>query len=365
MSRGLMQLAHSTTVEALARSPRRSRSRCQALFSAGQLGCFMGRYAEAQAYLEESLSIAREINDTRRVAAALQPLGVVFMGLGALVPARTHLEEALALARELGNKRDLAAAINALAHLHRMEGDLDTAERLYEDMLVHARELEDRETIAVGQLNLAMVAIDRKSHERAREKLIDAIAITESIGSRRIAQSVLEVAAGLAVLREEWSRAARFYGVAEAEAAQPACTAIPPTTRSCRRSSQGAPAAAGDAAFAAAESEASALACDRRWRSARPAGGENPLDVVHDQGIEGRAVPVVLRHLDVVLERPVLAIRVLPRRVLVDPLEFPGARLRLLEFPAMRSIPEHDPIGREREPVGSLELPGDGDVLEP
>ena len=92
----------SSDVEALARpdalsSRRRSKSR---LMDAGQLCCFMGRYAEAQSYLEESLAIAREIGDSPRVAAVLQPLGMACLGLGdASSAARDYLEEAVALAR--------------------------------------------------------------------------------------------------------------------------------------------------------------------------------------------------------------------------------------------------------------------------
>jgi len=220
ISRGLLQLALSTTVEALARAPKRNTSRCQALHDAGQLAFFMGRYAEAQSYLEESLSIAHELDDKPRVAAALQLLGMACLGQGFMPTARKHLEMALTLARRFGGKRGLAAANSVMAQLHRVEGDLDTAERLFNGTLAIARELGDPESEAVGLLSLAMVEIERGREDNARTMLLDAIAITAAIGSRRLGQSVFEVAAGLAALRKEWERAARFYGVAEAEAAQ-------------------------------------------------------------------------------------------------------------------------------------------------
>jgi hypothetical protein len=46
------------------------------------------------------------------------------------------------------------------------------------------------------------------------------VKILEEIGSKYVGQSVLEVATGLAVLRKDWPRAARFYGAAEALADQ-------------------------------------------------------------------------------------------------------------------------------------------------
>jgi non-specific serine/threonine protein kinase len=220
--RGFLALLSRATVEALARpgAGGRSLARCRALHSAGQLGFLMGHYDEAQGYLEESLAIARELGDQRRVGTVLEELGAVLSGQGDLPAARRHFEEALSLARELGNKRELAAATNALAQFHRMQGELDTAEPLYEQMLGLARALDDRESIAIGLLNLAMVAVGREAGDSARDRLLEAVAIAEEIGSKPAGQCALEVAAGLAALRRDWVRAARYFGSAEAQIAQ-------------------------------------------------------------------------------------------------------------------------------------------------
>jgi len=166
--RGPLTLLHRVTLEAVARpgAQGRTRARCRALHTAGQVDFLMGRYREAQGYLEESLSIAIQIGDRDRAAMVLKELGGVSTGLGDLAKARVYLEQALNLARQLENKRALAAAVNSLAQLDRMEGELDTAERLYEQVLTLARELEDQESIAIGLLNLAMVSIGRASHGR-------------------------------------------------------------------------------------------------------------------------------------------------------------------------------------------------------
>jgi predicted ATPase/class 3 adenylate cyclase len=222
LNRGLLGLGHRVTVEALSRPGANERSavRCRALFDAGQLGSFMGRYGEAQKYLEESLSIAREIGDQRRIAMVLQPLGIVHHGQGNLATARGYFEEALALAQGLGNKREIAAALNALAQLHRVQGAPDMAEPLYENAVTLAHELGDRESIAIGLLNLTMVSIGRCAIDRARGTLLEALTIADEIGSRRTGQSALEVGAGLAACCEEWRRATRLYGAAEKQTAQ-------------------------------------------------------------------------------------------------------------------------------------------------
>ncbi len=220
INRGLLGLGHRVTVEAITRKGTENRNiaLCRGLFDAGQLCCFMGRYAEAQQYLEESLSIARELEDNGRIAMALQPLGLACLGQANIHTARSHLNEAVALAEKLGNKRELAGALNGLAQLHRVALELDAAEPLYQEVLALARELGDHESVAIAFLNLAMVAIERGSQDRARELILDVLPIIEETGAKRLGESVFEVSAGLAVLLEQWKEAARFFGAAEAQA---------------------------------------------------------------------------------------------------------------------------------------------------
>jgi predicted ATPase len=271
ISRGLLGVGHGMIVEALRRpgAQRRDEMRCRALFDAGQFGFFMGRYPEAQRYLEESLAIARELGDKARIAAALQPLGMASLGQGHLGAARSHLEEALALAHELGDKHNLAAAMNAMAQLHRIEGALDEAELLYRNVLELARELEDRESVAIALLNLAMVSICRHSEDAAREMLLQVIEIAQSIGLQRVGLSVVEVSAGLAALCEDWAKTARFFGAAEAHNGStglhrdPADEAfLSPLVEKCRG-------ALDPAAFEAEEAKGRALAYDEVIAQAR------------------------------------------------------------------------------------------------
>jgi len=219
MNRGFLELQHRMAMEALAHpgAQERDAARGRALFDAGQARCFMGRYDEARRLLEEGLAIAREIGDTKLVGNLLQPLSMSVLGLGDRSGARAYIEEALELERKRGNKREIAAALNALAQLHRLEGSLDVAEPLYEQVVATARDIGDRESIAIGLLNLAMVFVGRGEAARARATLIEIDSIAEETGSRPVAQSVLEVCTGLAAFENDWTRTARFFGMAEAQ----------------------------------------------------------------------------------------------------------------------------------------------------
>jgi len=276
--RGLMELGHRLTVEALKRrgADKRNFHRCRVLFDAGQLGCWMGNYREAQSYLVESLDIAREIGDKAMVAKVLQPLGMAVQGLGDLITARRYLEEALALAEEAGDKREIAGAFNALAQLHRMQGHLDRSEPLYARVVSLARELGDGDLIAIGLLNLAMVAIGRGSSDRVEPMLLEVLGIADEIGSKPAGQSVLEVSAGLAALREEWERVGRLFGAAEAQARQTGLHRDPADEAFLSPLITKAQTALGADQFTTAESGGRALSYEqamievRTWLEARP-----------------------------------------------------------------------------------------------
>ena len=219
ITKGLLGLGHQLAVEVLARpgAATRDELHCRALFDAGQFSFFMGRYGEAQRYLEESLVVARQLGNRKRIAAALQPLGMACLGQGHLATARAHLAEALELAGSLGNERDLAAAMNAMGALHRVQGSLDDARKLYEQAVEIFAKVGDAESRALTLLNLAMVAIQRASFVPARDMLVEVMHISESVGLQRLGLCVIEACAGLCAACRDYEHAARFYGVAEAQ----------------------------------------------------------------------------------------------------------------------------------------------------
>jgi predicted ATPase len=219
INRGLLTVGYRVISEVLARPKAAARDelRSRALFDVGQLAFFMGRYPEAQRHLEESLAIARELGNKVRIAAALQPLGMAYQGQGMTDQGLATLEEALALAREIGRRHDIGAALAGLGSFQRMQGKLDTAERLYRDSMEILIEVGDPFSHALIILNLAILAILRGQPAEARSMLLKAMAASESLGQQRLGLATLEVCSGFAASCGEYERAARFYGVAEAQ----------------------------------------------------------------------------------------------------------------------------------------------------
>ena len=218
-NRGLLTLALRISLAVLGHPGAlpRDRMRARGLFNVGQLYCFMGRYREAQPCLEDSLAMATEIGDSARIAAVLQPLVMVALGMNDRPAAWRHAEAAVSIARQIGNTRQVAAAVNALAQLERSEGQLDAAEMHYAETLRLARDLVDQEVIAVGLLNLAMVAVSRGQHAVAQPMLLEVMQIADGNGSKPAALCALDVCACLAAMQQDTSRAARYFGLAEAQ----------------------------------------------------------------------------------------------------------------------------------------------------
>ena len=159
-------------------------------------------------------------------------------------------------------------ALYNLGNIFMSWGKLDTAELLYEDVLAIARELGDRESVAIGLLNLAMVAINRGLPDRARSRLIEVLGVADE-RSKPIGLSVLEVCAGLASLREEWERAPRFFGAAEAQTAQTGLHRDPSDEAFLAPLIGKARGVLGSGAFAQAEAAGRALAYDAALLEAR------------------------------------------------------------------------------------------------
>lgn len=196
-------------------------TRCAALADAGQMCVFVGQYARAQNYLEACLRLARTLGDGRLEVAALQPLAMACLAHGDLDAAASHLEAACERARQAGNRSFQAYAENTLGQIHRVAGRFAEAERLSASARAAAQAQEDRDLEAITRLNDAMTALDARGAKGAAPAaalLGQVLDMCEESGSHALVQSTLEVACGLACVREAWPRALEFWSWAEAMA---------------------------------------------------------------------------------------------------------------------------------------------------
>ena len=219
MNRGLAQLGLQTVVESLheAGGDASDADLAQGLFNAGQLRYFLGRHAEARDTLEKSLAIARRLGD-KRAAAVLQPLGMAALAQDDLAYAQRCFQEALDIARADDDRNCAAGALNALAMLHRVAGHPERSRPLYDAVVRLAVESGNDEVHAIGLLNHAMACIEVGDEAAGRQDLEAAIAVAARIHSAPASQAALDVCAGLACIARDFTRGARLFGAAEAQA---------------------------------------------------------------------------------------------------------------------------------------------------
>ncbi|MCZ2439548.1 MAG: tetratricopeptide repeat protein [Burkholderiales bacterium] len=254
-TRGLLELGHRVTLEALARTRAEERDfgRCRVLCDAGQLCCFLGRFEEARRHLEESRAIAHELGDAGRISAVMQPLGMAYLALGDRAAAQALYEATLRVHDEAANPRVTMVASNSLAQLHRANGDFDAAGPLYARVIALARTMGDHESMAIGLLNQAMMTITRGDTASARGMLAEVREIARTMDSEPVAQSLLEVLAGLAAAEGDGARAAWLYGSAEARSARNGIRRDANDDAFLQPLMAGARAASGEAVYTAAE----------------------------------------------------------------------------------------------------------------
>ncbi len=128
-----------------------------ALSNLGRVGWQVGTYAEAEAYLEEGLELATELQDLTGVVHILKNLGVVAYYRGQNIQAEFYFERGLQLARELGEPVLIGSLLNNVGNTARMAGNLERARELYLEGVDVCRRYNVHWVLAMLLGNLALV----------------------------------------------------------------------------------------------------------------------------------------------------------------------------------------------------------------
>jgi predicted ATPase/DNA-binding winged helix-turn-helix (wHTH) protein len=223
LSRGMMAQGHLACVAALALPGAEQHAKlcCHALVLSGHMLSYRGLDAEAIVQFQKSVALARSGGFMELLTRGLSRLGYAHLSRRDLKTARACLEEAYALSSPLSTESSLTnIAANMLAELERLEGNIDAARALYERGLRIARAEGDRLSTMIGLNNLSMIAVMQHDHSRARAMLLESLAISDELRSRRGRLVVMEVCAGLAASLGLWSLTPRFDGAADIHTVQ-------------------------------------------------------------------------------------------------------------------------------------------------
>jgi predicted ATPase/transcriptional regulator with XRE-family HTH domain len=132
--------------------------RAKALNGAGQLAWMSFDYPAAHRYYRESISLAREQGDTRRVAIGLRGLANVARDEGNFGLSRSLYEESLVLFREIGDDEYVGYSLMSMGLDAQRQGELERARGLFEESLAIWQARRDEHGSATCLMNLGGMA---------------------------------------------------------------------------------------------------------------------------------------------------------------------------------------------------------------
>jgi predicted ATPase/serine/threonine protein kinase len=171
--------------------------RAKVFMETGQMLRFLGNAADATPYLEQCITLRREIGDRETLAPALGTLGIALADLDDYERATALHEEALALRRQIGDKNGMGNSLNNLGMLALKRHELPKAQELFEQSLAIKREMDDTWGIATALDNLGTVFRLEGKREKAIEAYRESITLFSRLGEK---QFLIECVEGLASL---------------------------------------------------------------------------------------------------------------------------------------------------------------------
>ncbi len=162
------------------------------LNSLGWISHIQGESDVAEALFQESLRRAREANYRFGMTFALNGLGTIASARGEYESARRLFEECLAIARELGDKRRIGVTLINLGHQAVLVQDYPTAEAYFQESLASSKEINSPDVAANALGGLGDIAIGREDYAKAQEYLEEALATARRIGHNRLTSSILD-----------------------------------------------------------------------------------------------------------------------------------------------------------------------------
>jgi predicted ATPase/class 3 adenylate cyclase len=166
-----------------------------------------GNIEEAEKYLLEALSFAKDTSNYDVTASIYNRLGGVYYQKNQLEQASDYVQKSLGLREEIGDIVAVARSYNNLGLLNWKVGKWEKAlDNFTHSFELHAN-LGDVEGMLDLQSNLGLLQLDRGNMEKAREHLDNALATAQKIGHPFIIGVVYLYYSRLYVSFEEWQSA--------------------------------------------------------------------------------------------------------------------------------------------------------------
>ena len=207
LTEGRVSLEHALSV------PGDPNLRASALHQAGFIAVNQGLHEEAEAFLEEGWTLARELDDSKLTASLLLTLAGVVSDRDE-ARAKELFDELLAFVAEHPNERFPNAFLN-LADFALRRGDYEGARAYSEQSLLLLADEGDPWATALALANLGMALLGLGKEREAWERFGDSLRLYQSLRDHHGTAAVLSALATAVAERGEIERATRLLAHAE------------------------------------------------------------------------------------------------------------------------------------------------------
>ncbi len=142
---------------ALSRQQDDTRGTARALRELGNVAMLRGENGKANDLLEEGVTLFKELGDIPGINDTLLTLADVFLIQGKYSRASSFLEESLVFYRKAGLVAMIAQTLNLLANAVFFQGNVLRAQTLLEESLPLAKEVDDKDSIAYALILIGLV----------------------------------------------------------------------------------------------------------------------------------------------------------------------------------------------------------------
>lgn len=171
----------------------------------------LGDFATARSVLNQSLNLARALDDHHGIIDALGLLGLVAIDTGAYGAAQHYLNESLALARADGDPPRIARALSNLGNVAMRQELYAECERYYQESLSLFAAMGDRVGVALVLNGLGNSAVDQRLYDVARYCYAESLATRQAIGDRWSSAGCLNNLGWIAHLLGDYDQARQHY----------------------------------------------------------------------------------------------------------------------------------------------------------
>jgi hypothetical protein len=235
----------------------------EALTLASYFYYVQGRREEARRALDSAFALNQALGDREQLANGLEFRGLLASAEGQHKAAQAALEQSLAVWRELKAGFKQAGVLSHLGDIALAQHDFDRAEQLYAQAIDPGADMPDSVWHPYPPRRLAYLALRRGDCGRAAALTHQSLRLNRAIGDRRAIAACLTALASVAQVSGQLARAARLLGAAEAILSDMAALLLPADAAESAHTIQALRGQLGDASLAAAWAEGRALSQDQ------------------------------------------------------------------------------------------------------